>query len=306
MKPQKPKHLFAILSAGALWGFMVFPLRALQLYTAYQILTWRIVIAFFMVWLIVLLFKRQIIINNFLTIKALNNNYRNKILLLILFSGVLITLNWLIFIYVINHINLKAAAFAYLLCPLITALGGNLLLKEPLSKTKYIALAIAFVSIIGLATGSLAEILWSFSIAITYALFLLIQKVIQQIDKLVMLGLQLFIALILLLPFYFLQPQVIPSVISFWGYVSVISLFFTIVPLLLSLYALEGLPSSTIGIAIYINPIISFSIATLYYHEQINGQQLVFYALLFLAVILFNRNILLQFFSTKKRKPKLI
>jgi chloramphenicol-sensitive protein RarD len=117
-----------------------------------------------------------------------------------------------------------------------------------------------------------------------------------------MLGLQLFIALFLLLPFYFFISQNIPTDIYFWANVSTVSLFFTIVPLLLSLYALEGLPSSTIGIAIYINPIISFSIATLHYHENIKSQQFVFYGLLFLAILLFNSDILWTIFADKKNK----
>lgn len=307
MKAQKPKHLIAILSAGILWGFMVFPLRALKAYSAFQILTWRIVIAFVMVWGIALLFKRQILRENFFAIKALNKNNRNKTMLLILVSGILITLNWLAFIYVINHISLKAGAFAYLLCPLITALGGSVLLKEHLTNVKYTALGLAFLSIVGLATGSVIEILWSFFIALSYALFLIIQKVIKQVDKLIMLGLQLFIALFLLTPIFFLNPQHLPTSIHFWINVSIVSLFFTIVPLLLSLYALAGLPSSTIGIAIYINPIVSFTIATGYYNEQITQPQLFFYGVLFLAVLLFNSDILLRVFKAKQStKPKLV
>lgn len=308
MKPQKNTYLIAILSAGALWGFMVFPLRALKLYSAHQILNGRIFVAFFMVWAIILLFKKQTLKNNYATLLLLNYKYRNKILLLILLSGILITVNWLVFIYVINHISLKSGAFAYLLCPLITALGGNILLNEPLSKIKYIALVLALFSVIGLATGSLYEIMWAFFIALTYALFLIIQRLIKQIDKLVMLGLQLFISLVLLLPLYFFEHITLPTALPFWGYVSIIALFFTIVPLLLSLYALQGLPSSTIGIAIYINPFISLLIATLYYNEEIKSQQLVFYTLLFVAVILFNRDILVNIFSKNKGKqikPKL-
>ncbi len=307
MKSQKPTHLIAILSAGVLWGFMVFPLRALKAYSAFQILTWRIIIAFVMVWAIAVLFKRPILRNNFLVLKALNQNNRNKTLLLILVSGILITLNWLAFIYVINHISLKAGAFAYLLCPLITALGGSVLLKERLTNVKYTALGFAFLSIVGLATGSLIEILWSFFIALSYALFLIIQKVIKQVDKLIMLGLQLLIALFLLLPFSIFNPELVPTAIHFWTNVSIVSFFFTIVPLLLSLYALAGLPSSTIGIAIYINPIVSFTIATWYYNEQITPQQLFFYGVLFLAVLLFNRDILLDVFKTKRNsQPKLV
>ena len=63
---------------------------------------------------------------------------------------------------------------------------------------------------------------------------------------------------------------------------------FTIIPLFLSLYSLIGLPSSTMGILIYANPLVAFAVAIFYFHESINQQQILAYALLLLAVIVFN------------------
>jgi chloramphenicol-sensitive protein RarD len=62
-------------------------------------------------------------------------------------------------------------------------------------------------------------------------------------------------------PFFFRNHFNIPTEITFLDNISVIALFFTLIPLVLSLYALVGLDSSTMGIVIYINPIVSFTVA---------------------------------------------
>lgn len=287
-----------------LWGFFAFPLRALKGYNSEQILTWRIVIALLIVWLIIGLFKTPVLKQNIATVLAKNKTDRSKTFLLIFVSGILLTLNWFTYIYAVNHISLKSGAFAYLICPLITTLAAYLILKEPLNKLQFIALAITVLCIVGLATGSMVEILWSVFIASLYAFFLIIQRVITEIDKLVMLGLQLVISFLLLLPFLWYFPQHTPTEANFWINVSIISIFLTIIPLLLSLYALAGLPSSIVGITIYINPLISFTVAIVFFKETIEAEQMGYYFLLLLAVLLFNRDILLSLINPKFKSVK--
>ena len=72
--------------------------------------------------------------------------------------------------------SLKSAAFAYMVCPLITALGGFLILKEKLSSRKFIAIGIAALSIIILAWGSAPDVSWSVFIASFYAFYLIVQS----------------------------------------------------------------------------------------------------------------------------------
>jgi chloramphenicol-sensitive protein RarD len=91
-----------------------------------------------------------------------------------------------------------------------------------------------------------------------------------------------------MLPFFISEFQSFPNDLSFWLTIVVISIFFTIIPLFLSLYALIGMPSSTLGIIIYINPIVAFAVAFFYFHEGISLLQLYSYSLLLVAVIVFN------------------
>jgi chloramphenicol-sensitive protein RarD len=168
------------------------------------------------------------------------------------------------------------------------AMGGFFILKEKLTGMKLTALGLATISILVLAQGSLTDVLWSVLIASLYSFYLILQRVIHGIDRFNMLGLHLLIASVLMLPFFIYEFQSFPVNLSFWLTIIIISIFFTIIPLFLSLYALTGMPSSTLGIIIYINPIVAFAVAFFYFHEGISVSQLYSYSLLLLAVIVFN------------------
>lgn len=223
------------------------------------------------------------------------------IFLQIVGATVLLTLNWYTFIYAINNVSIKSGAFAYMVCPLITAFGGFLILKEELSRIKLISLGIALLSIVMLATGSFIEVLWSVVIAALYSFYLIIQRKMQHLDKLNVLACQITLAVVLMLPFYIYHHQGFPTGVWFWGHIIVIAALFTVIPLFLSLYALIGIPSSTLGVIIYLNPIIAFTVAVLYFDEHITFHQLLAYLLLLFAVFLFNWNLIKDIFTFKRK-----
>jgi len=284
----KQKGLLAALSANTIWGFTSIPIRLLRTYPPEQILFFRIIISLIVCWTFILTYKKQCLKETFKTI----NSGGKKFYLLAICSGVLITLNWYAYIYVVNYVNLNSAAFAYMICPLITAVAGFLILKEEVSRLKFIAIGLALISITALATGSFTDVLWSVITAAFYAFYLIVQRILNSLDKIIVLGLQLIIALLLTLPFLYEQLLHIPTDLVFWELIVAISIFFTLIPLFLSLYALESLPSSTVGILIYINPVVAFHIAFLYFHESINLNQIFAYSLLVIAVIIFNWKII--------------
>ena len=292
MNQGRLKYFIAAFTAVIVWGFFTIPLRMIRDYDSDQILYYRIFTSLMLTWLYILLFRKKQVKADFKFIAEQDKFSRKKTIWLSLLAGVLITGNWFTFIYAVNNVNIKSAAFAYMVCPLITAMGGFFILKEKLTNTKLIALVLASISIIILATGSITDVLWSILIASLYSFYLIIQRVMQGIDKFNMLGLHLLIATLLMLPFFIYEFQGLPYDLRFWLIILVISIFFTIIPLFLSLYALIGMPSSTLGIIIYINPIVAFAVAFFYFHEGISMFQLYSYALLFMAVIVFNWAIL--------------
>lgn len=292
-------YLSCAIGAAVLWGFFAFPLRRIKQYPPQEILYYRVFSSFVIVWIINLLFRKKQLIRDYQQIKSADTASRNNILWLLLASGIFITANWFTFIYVINNISLKAASFAYMICPILTAAGGFLLLKETVTRMKLLAIGIAVLSVLILSTASLSQAAWSIVVALMYALYLIIQKVLNQFDKLNLLGVNLFISVLLLLPFYFQDSSVLPKQMEFWVVILIISVALTIIPLLLSSYALNGIPSSTLGITIYVNPAISFTVAFIWFHEQVSYQQVLGYLLLMLAVVIFNWSIISAPFKSK-------
>jgi len=290
LKTGRLKYYLAAIISVVTWGFFSIPLRKIQHYPSDEILYYRIFTSLIFTWVFIALFRTKHLKSDLDYFYSLNKGGRRRIIILCLISGVLISGNWFTYIYAVNNVNLKSAAFAYMVCPLITAFAGFMILKEKLSVLKLVALGIALFSIIILAQGSLRDVLWSVFIAALYSFFLIAQKSMSRMDKFNMLGLQLLIAAILMFPFYVYSFKSFPFDTYFWTDIIIISIFFTIIPLFLSLYALIGMPSSTLGIIIYLNPIVAFAVAFFYFHEGISLHQVYAYSLLLAAVIVFNWN----------------
>lgn len=302
MKEGRIKYLLAAVVSTGMWGFFSIPLRSLKAYPSEQILYYRIFTSLLITWIVILLFRKEKLKSDWIGLKNQTPAKRKKIIGLTVLAGILVTGNWYAFIYAVNHVSLTSAAFAYMVCPLVTAMCGFIILREELTKYKLSAMLIAFVSIVFLAQGSPRDVWWSVFIASLYAFYLIIQRVVVQIDKFNMLGIQLILSCVLMLPLFIHDFNGLPTDPFFWKTILEISVFFTIIPLFLSLYALTGLPSSTMGIIIYTNPIVAFAVAFFYFHEPINNQQLIAYLLLVIAVLVFNWNLLVGLLTKSKKQ----
>jgi chloramphenicol-sensitive protein RarD len=271
-----------------IWGTMSIPLRNIKGFPPHEILYYRIFVSIIVVWATILLFRREALKNDLNFLKSLSNSKKTRLLLLTVVSSFLITGNWFTYIYAVNSVSLKAAAFAYMVCPLLTALCGFIILKEQLTRAKVIALIVAFISILLLATGSLHEVIWAIIIASFYAVYVILLKIIKGLDKFNFLGVQLILSGLMMLPLYLLHAAPFPTENIFWLHIFLIAIVFTIIPLFLNSYALMGMPSSALGILIYINPIVAFAVAFFYFKEKIDLHQFFAYLLLLLSIVIFN------------------
>jgi len=205
-----------------------------------------------------------------------------------LIGGVLLTLNWFFFIYAMNNISIKAASYAYLICPIITTVLAYFILKEKLSKQQWIAVFISFISCVILAFNHLVDLLYSLVVAFSYAFYLITQRNNNHLDKFFILSIQLIFAAICLLPFFPFFATNTHYELHFYIQVLLLAVLFTILPLWLNLYALKGVNSSTMGILLYINPILNFVLAALIFKEPTEIFQIAGYAAILLSIVLFN------------------
>src|SRR5690606_36054260 len=135
-------------TANAMWGFIAIPFKALSAWPADIILYFRIFASCLLVWHFLLLFRKDRWKEELAAFRKLDSRSKARLFGLILLSSILIAGNWVTFIYTVNNISIKAGAFAYLICPLITTLAGFLILNDKLTVRKWTSLALALLSVI--------------------------------------------------------------------------------------------------------------------------------------------------------------
>ncbi|HLZ15652.1 MAG TPA: EamA family transporter, partial [Cyclobacteriaceae bacterium] len=131
-----------------------------------------------------------------------------------------------------------------------------------------------------------------------YALYLISQRKNQGFNRMIVLGVQVLFAFIIMNLFFGQLVGGIEVDAGFYIITLCIALVFTVLPLFLNLYALNRINAATIGILMYLNPLINFSIAFLVFGEGASAIQIVGYGIIAVTLVLFNYPIL-------KRSPVL-
>ena len=282
------KYYLAAFTAFVIWGFFSLVLKPLQHYASLDIIFYRIFYATVLLLGINLIFRKKILKNDLLVLKGMDAKARYRTFFLTIIGGFLLIVNWFLFIYAVNHVSLKSASFAYLICPIITTILAYFILKEKLGKWQWFAVGLSLISCVLLSFGSIRDLVYSLVIALSFAFYLITQRKNNQFDRFVVLTVQMVIAAIVVLPFFPKYSGEVPTAALFYTMLTLIVVVFTIIPLFLNLYALKGMNSSAVGILMYINPLINFFLAVFYFHEAIDALQLISYAIIMLSVIIFN------------------
>jgi chloramphenicol-sensitive protein RarD len=282
------KHYVAVVTASTIWGFFSFVLRPLAGYASLDILFYRVFLSAALLILISAFLRTKVWKADRRSFEALPAAGRRGLVLQILGGGLFLTANWYFFIYVLNHRSIKAASLAYLVCPILTTVLAYFILKERLTRGQWAAVGLSVCGCLLLAMHELTDLLYSIVIALSYAFYLVSQRKDYGTDKFLLLTLQVTVSALLLLVFYPGAHGPVPTSTFFYGLIAIIAVCFTIIPLWLSLYGLKRLKSSTVGIILYINPLMGFVIAVTCYGEKVNLQQAVSYGIIVLSILLFN------------------
>jgi chloramphenicol-sensitive protein RarD len=280
-------HYLAAIAAFTIWGFFSLVLRPLAHYAALDILFYRV----FMSALLMLLsafVRRRAWRENRQLFASLSSRDRRGVLFQLFGGGLFLTFNWFFFIYVVNNVSVKASAFAYLVCPVLTTVLAWAILKEYLSKGQWVAVLLSAAGCGVLAFNHLLDLVYSMIIALSYAFYLVSQRKNYGADRFLLLSGQVIFSALLLLPFYPFYRGPVPRDATFYLTIGFIAVFLTIIPLFLNLYALKQLKSSTVGILLNINPLVGFVLALAVFGEKVDVQQIVSYGVIVLSVALFN------------------
>ncbi|MEN7546296.1 EamA family transporter [Rapidithrix thailandica] len=285
---ENPKHYLAGVGAFVIWGFFSVPLRALKAFSAGEILYFRILFSVLFLSIILFSFRKASLKKDWAYFRSMSGSKKWKVLGLTLAGGLLLTINWLVFIYTVNYVNVKTASFSYLICPVMTAALGYVIIKEKLEPLQWIAVGLCALSCALIGMSSFQELGYSVVTALSFALYLISQRKNQEFDRLFVLGVQMLFALLVLS--FGINHLVghVPASGLFYEIIILIAIGFTIIPLFLNLFALQQVNSATIGILMYINPMLNFVLAFTLFDEQVDLTQLLGYVIIFIGLFLFN------------------
>ena len=205
-------------------------------------------------------------------------------------SAILVSVNWLAFVWAVNHGQTVEVSLGYYINPLLNVVLGILVLKERLNRVQWIAVSIATAGVAYL-TFETGRVPWvALTVATSFAAYGLIRKI-AKVDALPGLAIEM----ILLAPFavgylIWCEAQGIGSLGhagSFTDTLLVLSCVVTATPLALFAYGARLLPYSTVGILQYIAPSLQLVCALFILGEPFQRARVVGFALIWLALAVY-------------------
>ena len=294
------KYYIAVITAFTIFGFFSVVLKSLDAFSAFDILSYRTLGSLMIMLFVSLALRPKVLKKNIKTFKSLGNTVKKRIIITNVLSGLFLALNWYIYIYVMNNVSVSATSLAYLICPILTMVLAYLILKEKLFKLQWVAVILSGVACLLLSLGNITDLFYSMIIAFTYAFYLVLQRKNHEIDRFLVLTIQVFFAVIFLLPFIVSYDSPNEKTPFFYGMLVLIAVVFTIIPMYLNIYALKGLSSSVAGIFIYLNPLITFAFAIFYFKEKVSTLEAICYILILISVIVFNFSVIKNKINRKR------
>ena len=286
------KYYIAVITAFSIWGFFSVVLKSLDAFSAFDILSYRTLGSLLIMLFVSLVLRPKVLKKNINIFKALGNNVKKRIIIINILSGLFLALNWYIYIYVMNNVSVSATSLAYLICPILTMVLAYLILKEKLFKLQWVAVLLSGLACLLLSLGNITDLFYSMIIAFTYAFYLVLQRKNHDIDRFLVLTIQVFFAVIFLLPFIVTYDSPNEKTPFFYGMLVLIAVVFTIIPMYLNIYALKGLNSSVVGVFIYLNPLLNFVFAIFYFDEKVSALEAICYLLILISVVVFNFSVI--------------
>lgn len=216
--------------------------------------------------------------------------HRPRVLATFALSGVILGINWFVYIWAVNADFIVETSLGYFINPLVNVLFGYLLLKERLRPAQWFALAIALSGVLYL-TFSYGAFPWiALTLAFTFGIYGFLRKTAPLNSAE---GLFLETAVLFLPAIGFLLLQQMRGAGTF-GHVSMATNLLLIgaglvtsVPLLLFAAGARRITMTTLGLLQYIAPTLQFLIGVLIFNEPFGISRLIGFGLIWLALIFY-------------------
>ena len=274
--------LWYALGAYVIWGLLTIFWKQLAHVPAIQLICHRIV------WSCLLLTAYVVISGQ--GKKLFNSAKTFAVLRMYTFAALLISLNWLVFIWGVNAGYVVETSLGYFINPLVSVLIGVIFLHERLRRGQWaaVALASAGVLVLGFAYGAIPWI--ALMLAFSFAFYGLIKKH-ASLSSIQGLTLETMIIFLPALGYLVYAESRHTGALLHTDLNTNLMLIatgvITIVPLLMFSTAARRISLTHIGILQYIAPTIGFLAGVLLYHETVTRYQYFGFGLVWTALFIF-------------------
>lgn len=270
-------------AAFLIWGISPLYWKALGSVPAVEIVLHRIVWSFLFLIPLVLIRKKW---------PAFAATLKDKrTMLILLASALLVSCNWLVYIWAVNAGHLLQASLGYYINPLVNVLLGMAFLKERLRRPQVFAVLLAALGVLYL-TFFFGQFPWiALTLAFSFGLYGLIHKT-MSVGSLVGLTIETLMltvpALILLV---YLDQQALGVFLNQGVGIDLMlmaSSVVTAVPLLFFSFGTRRLQLSTVGILQYIAPSCMFLMAVFLFDEPFFKAQVISFLMIWTALAIYS------------------
>jgi chloramphenicol-sensitive protein RarD len=274
--------LLAAIGAFVIWGGFPIYLKPLHDVPSLQIIAHRVgwACVLVVVWLAA---RREL--------RDLRKPLTNpKVLGWLTLSALLITINWLAFVWGVGHGHVVETSLGYFINPLVNVLLGVVILRERLTPAQWTSVGIATAAVLylAIATGSPPWI--SLIIAVSFSVYGFLRKVIH-VEALQGLAVETLLLMPIAVGYLVWCEATGTGALGHSGFVVdallVGSGAITAVPLFLFAFAARQIPYSTLGLLLYIAPSLQLLSGIFLYHEPFAGVRAQGFALIWLALAIY-------------------
>ena len=218
-----------------------------------------------------------------------------KILITLFFSGLLIFINWAVWIYAVSKNQIIDASFGYFIMPILSVFLGFIFFKEKLNFKKIISILLILFSVLFLIFVNFKSIPWvGLIVALSWGFYNLLRKKINVDTDIGLLIESLFILPFALVAFYLLTQKGMndfsltnPPLM----FLLLIAGPMTVIPLFLYVRGVELCGLGPTGMIFYITPTFQFILGFFYYNEDFSITKLVSFILIWIAVFIYLKDL---------------
>jgi len=206
-------------------------------------------------------------------------------------SALLLSGNWLVYVWAVNHGRIVDASLGYFITPLVNVLLGTLVLHERPRLGQWLAVAIAALGVLWLALGA-GQLPWvALVLAASFGIYGLLRKT-SPLGTLEGLALETLLLAPLALPllaWWTLRGQsaLAAGDAALVGWLLLAGPL-TALPLLLFAAGARRISLTTLGLLQYIGPTIQLALGVWLYREPFAGSRLFGFALIWLALVVYS------------------